>query len=284
MVAALLKRVDDLERKLAESSRNSNQPPSSDTPAQRRDCPSAPPSGRKRGGQPGHKGHKRELLPESKVTHLEDCWPEECGECGCHLPQRDAGLPERHQVVEMPSVEPDVSEYRRHSVECDGCGAITRAELPAGVPLSMLGPRLQAMIGLLTGAYKMSRRDAMTLLHDVLGVRLSLGALSEAEERVSNAIAPAVDEAITFVRAQPVKHTDATGWARNGNQARTLFTIATSVVAVYFIVADGTAATVQRFLVQSLRKQGRHVLSFLYAASANALVKLPPPSLLPSTP
>jgi transposase len=111
----------------------------------------------------------------------------------------------------------------------------------------MLGPRLIALVGLLTGGYHLSRRQAVSLLQDVLGVRVSLGALSEAEERVSAAVAPAVDEAVEFVRAQPIKHTDATGWAR-GKQARSLWTLTTALVTVFFIAADGTQDTVRMLL------------------------------------
>ena len=58
---ALTKRVAELEAKLGQNSTNSSKPPSSDGPekGQRTQAP----SGRKPGGQPGHKGHSRELVP-----------------------------------------------------------------------------------------------------------------------------------------------------------------------------------------------------------------------------
>jgi transposase len=244
MIEKLLKRVDELERKLSESSNNSNKPPSSDTPEQRQDRPKQESSGRKRGGQPGHKPHKRTFL---EPTRVEECWPEECAECGDRLQHIDTRDVYRHQVIELPEIAPLVYEYRCHAVECETCGSTNRAALPFGVPTSMVGPRLQALIGLLTGSCKMSRRDAVMLLRDVLGIPISLGALSEAEERVSDAIAPAVDEAIAHVRKQTVKHTDATGWLRAG-RPRTLITIATTLLSVYFIVANGTTSTWQRIL------------------------------------
>ena len=59
--AALQERIRDLEARLGQDSSNSSRPPSSDSPhvppKQR-----AVPSGRKRGGQPGHRGSFRALL------------------------------------------------------------------------------------------------------------------------------------------------------------------------------------------------------------------------------
>jgi transposase len=96
-----------------------------------------------------------------------------------------------------------------------------------------------ALIGLLTGDYNMSRRRAVTLLSDVLGIEISLGALSEAEERVSDAVAAPVAEVREHVADQPIKHSDATGWRQNG-EARTLWTIASAAATAFFITPDGS--------------------------------------------
>lgn len=111
----------------------------------------------------------------------------------------------------------------------------------------MFGPRLLALTALLTGTFQLGRRQAVALLGDVLGIRVSLGALSEAEERASEAVAPAVDEAREFVTAQPVKHVDATSWSRHG-VARTLGTVTTACVTVFAITTDGTRRTLRPWL------------------------------------
>ncbi len=93
MVAKLMARVADLEEKLAISSRNSSKPPSSDPPTVTRN-PKAP-SGRKPGGQPGHKRHHRELFPPEKVRSVTECKPARCGECQHGLRGND---PEPHVI------------------------------------------------------------------------------------------------------------------------------------------------------------------------------------------
>lgn len=235
-----------LRRRLDENSRNSNKPPSSDAPQQRSDRPKAPPTGRGPGGQPGHKGKRRELLPSSKVTSSTECFPDNCRRCGADLPREVDSGPIRHQIVEIPEVTPDVHEFRLHRVTCS-CGVTTCAALPAGTPAGMFGPRLLALIAVLTGSMHVSRRKVQLLLRDLLGIEVSLGCLSESEQVVSDAVAPAVDEARVHALAANVKHVDATTWYEAG-EYRSLWVLATKAVSVFYVAADGTRESLQKWL------------------------------------
>ena len=66
-VAAVRGEVGELKARLGQNSQNSSRPPSSDGPQVKRKPPREP-SGRKRGGQPGHPGHQRMLLPLEQVA------------------------------------------------------------------------------------------------------------------------------------------------------------------------------------------------------------------------
>jgi transposase len=235
-----------LEARLAQNSSNSNRPPSSDTPADRGERRKPPGSGRPRGGQRGHKGHRRELVPSEQVSRREEIFPEDCDRCGRKLPREADADPLIHQLIEFPEVAPDVTEYRMHHVACT-CGHVTCAPWPAGVSVGMCGPRLLAVISLLTGLYHLSRRQAKRFVGDILGVRISLGALSKCEERVSEAVAPVAEEAREYALEQPVKHVDATGW-RQSDSPRSLWTIGTHLVTVFCLTLDATKATVQAML------------------------------------
>jgi transposase len=241
-VAALLARIAELEAKLGQNSSNSNRPPSSDAPADREARRGKERSGLRRGGQPGHKVTKRTLLPPEKVNRTRERFPRRCRRVGCGkpLPRQPNGEPLRHQVLDVPAIVPDVTEYVLHSVACE-CGKVTRAKLPRGVPRGMCGPRLMALIGMLTGVYKLSRREAARLLSDVLGIDISLGALSESEADVSDAVAVPTEEARVYASDQSSKNVDATGW-RQAGRARTLWTIATPLVTVFSIVANASSA------------------------------------------
>src|SRR5262249_23699228 len=77
----LQRRVRDLEARLGQTSANSSRPPSSDPP-QAPARPKAPPTGRKRGGQPGHRGAHRALLPVEQVDEVVAVVPDRCRHCG----------------------------------------------------------------------------------------------------------------------------------------------------------------------------------------------------------
>ena len=119
---ALQEQVRTLEERLHQNSRNSSQPPSSDLPqSQRRKRPR---SGRRRGGQPGHRGQTRTLIPGEEVHEVVPIKPEQCA--GCHAPLWGADpTPFRHQVIEIPPIEPVVTEYQWHQLVCPACGEMT---------------------------------------------------------------------------------------------------------------------------------------------------------------
>src|SRR4051812_5562595 len=85
-ILTLQGRICELEARLGQTSANSSRPPSSDPP-QTPARPKAPPSGRKRGGQPGHHGAYRALLPIEQVDTVVAVAPEICRHCGQPLPQ-----------------------------------------------------------------------------------------------------------------------------------------------------------------------------------------------------
>jgi transposase len=201
---------------------------------------------RKRGGQPGHKPHNRELLPPEKVDEFRDLKPQKCKKCGTTLKGEDPN-PLRHQVFEVPEPKAHVTEVRRHSLWCTCCGTLNLAPLPEGVPEGSFGPRLRALVGLLTGAYRMSKRAAQEFLEDICGVSMSLGSVSACEKAVSEALAEPVEEAHEFAKRQPVKNADETGW-RERNKKAYLWTLVTSFVTIFMIRARRTERVARELL------------------------------------
>jgi len=244
-VAALTQRIAELTERLGQNSRNSHLPPSSDPPGTTGQSGGGqrPKSDRPRGGQRGHRGARRALVAADKVNDIVDLYPAECENCWAALPEQPDPNAKQSQWIEVPPLQPYIKETRRHEVSCPCCGHKTRApydehELPA----SPFGPRLMSMVALLTGVYHVSRRNTAKLLSDLVGVPISLGAVSAVEARVSDAVEPAVAEAWKRVEGAPIKHTDGTTWLKAG-AALALWTIASTAATVFKIVADGSRAT-----------------------------------------
>ncbi len=248
-VAWLMERVAKLEAenaelraRLAQTSQNSSQPPSSDPPGAPRQ--SKEPTGRTRGGQPGHKQHKRERLEPDEVVAVV---PERCGRCRQRLRGRDPS-PRIHQVIELPEIRPHVTDYELHELGCE-CGARTRASLPDGVPAGAFGPRLTAAVALCSGRYRMPKRTVKELLRDLFGIDVALGSVPKMERFVSEAIAAPVEEARVAVREQPVVHQDETGWfegPKDGRKVRAWLWVAVTAAVTVFRIARSRGAKVAK--------------------------------------
>lgn len=211
-VAELRAEVTALRARLGQHSGNSSRPPSSDPP----DAPpraKPQPRGGRRGGQKGHRGHHRSRLAPERVDHTLPHYPGACRRCGQDLAGAPVvGEPVIHQVAELPSMRAVITEHHLLQVRCPHCRAHTRGELPAGVGSSHFGPRLSAFAALLSGRFRLSRRETRALLSDLLDVPPSLGSVQARLEETSRALLPAYQEVRSAVRASAVLNVDETGW------------------------------------------------------------------------
>jgi transposase len=240
-VRALQQQIQELQHQLGQNSTNSSRPPSSDPPSVKR-RPLQPSLGRSPGGQPGHARQQRPLLPPD---HTEVLKPSQCRRCG-HALQGEDPQPLRHQVLELPKIRPQVTEYRLHRLRCPACGLATCASLPAGVPTGGQGPRLQAALALMTGAYRMSKRMVQTFCGDVLGVPVCAGQVCASEAETAAATEAVVQELRDYVREQPA-NVDETGWWQQ-RQRGWLWAVVTQAVTV-FTIALSRAGTVAQGLI-----------------------------------
>jgi transposase len=232
-VAALQRENAELRARLGQHSSNSSRPPSSDLPGTRAPA-KRPPRGRRPGGQPGHPGHQRVLLPLEQVDRVIPLVPTACRQCGEALAAAGAGDPadERQQVTELPPPRAEVTEYRLAARRCGKCGTVTRAPRPAEVGAGSFGPRLQALVALLSGRYRLSRREVVQLMSDVWGAEVALGSVVELEQATSAALAPVVAEAHTLAQQATVANVDETGW-REGRRKAWLWVMVTALLTVF---------------------------------------------------
>ncbi len=116
-----------------------------------------------------------------------------------------------------------------------------------GVARRPFGVRLTAVIALLSGRYRLSRREVRQLLRDLWQVRVSLGAVVRQEQAQSAALAPVVAEAQAAVQQAAVVNMDETGW-REDKQRAWLWTAVTAELTVFLIDRSRGGAVVEALL------------------------------------
>jgi transposase len=247
-VAQQDERIAELERRLGRNSRNSSSPPSQDPPG-------TPPrrgkdrSGRRQGGQPGHEGHGRPLLPAWAIDEVVEHWPERCA-CGHVFRDAErlaAGEPARHQVEELPVMATHVTEHRCQRVRCPDCGARQTGRLPLEVAASAFGPRLQAAIVTLSVRNRVSRRDVIECCEQLFSARISTGSVEAILQRAGDALEQPYEHLLTAVRGARHVNMDETGWRLRGER-RFLWGAFSARHAVMRIVADRHADRVGELL------------------------------------
>jgi transposase len=196
---------------------NSSLPPSATHPHDK-PPPNKPKSSRKPGAQPGHEKHQRPLLPPEQCQQVIPVLPSACRRCGKTLTGVDPE-PLRHQVWDLPEIQPLVVEYQRHRLVCS-CGCSTCGELPAGVPTGQAGPRLIAFAALLMAHFRQSKRRAALFMSTILHQPASPGWLVSLQNLAALAVTPAYDElaralpneAAPFIDESPTKQGAHKAW------------------------------------------------------------------------
>jgi transposase len=252
LVVAIIKhyeqRIAKLEEELAalkKTPRNSSLPPSTEHPHAK------PPrdqkkSKKKRGGQPGHPKHERKLIPSAECSKVVALYPDACRRCAAELQGEDPS-PLRHQVWELPRIEPEVTEYQRHRRRCACCGETTCAALPDGVPSGQSGPRLVAFVGLLMGHFRQSKRRAAFFLQDFLGMPCCPSLTVKMQNQVAAALAQPYEELKQALADQKQLNMDESP-TKQGNQRAWLWAAVAAHSAVFAIFSSRKATALPKLL------------------------------------
>jgi transposase len=244
-IKRLERRVEELERRLGMTPQNSSLPPSSQHPHVK-PAPAKPKSKRKPGGQPGHQKFERALVPPERVDETMTLKPQTCRRCGERLKGNDPD-PLRHQVWELPEIQPVITEYQRHRLTCACCGATTCAELPPGVPEGQTGPRLAAFIALLMAYFRQSRRRVGLFCETVLNTPCSPGLAVKLQDQATQALAPCYDELAQALPEESAANLDETG-SKQGRDRSWIWVAATSTFTLFAVRLTRSAEVVRELL------------------------------------
>jgi transposase len=252
-VAALRTENELLKEQLARTSANSSQPPSKNPQGFKPNRKQ--PTGKKRGGQIGHIGHERKLYPLEMCQEVIDHYPQQCSKCGVEVSGSSTQV-YRHQVVEVPPVEPIVIEHRFHQMTCTCCGQENQApEMTEIIGMGGYGSRVAAYVGLFSSQYRQSYRQIQKIMQAVFGIEMSLGTINNLRTEVSEAVSAAVKEAQSYIRQQPTVGVDETGFKqRNGdgqNAAKTsgwLWVAVTPLIICFQVILSRGSSAAQTIL------------------------------------
>jgi transposase len=228
-IATLTARVAELERQLGLNSSNSSKPPSSDglkkpprTGLRRATarCFSAwslrEKTGKKPGGQNGHKGHTLAQVekPDQVIGH----YPGKCSNRGGVPDAATSAGYRKRQVIDVPEPRPPVvTEHRAHACDCLHCGARTQAGFPEGIAAPVqYGPRIAAL-AIYPQTYHFIPEDRLAeLLKDLYEIGISTATIAAMEHRKAEELTPVAEAIAGKVKQAPVKHLDETGYRIGG--------------------------------------------------------------------
>lgn len=240
IIERLEARIADLEAKLGKNSKNSSKPPSSDQKGNT-------PVGRSCGGQKkGHKGYFRQAFPSEQVTKTIRVVPSYCDRCGSGnlVSERK---PLFHRVLDLLKIQTELTEYRLERCRCLDCGRQMRSDLPDGVTLSKIGPRLTTWIGAASCQWNLSTRNIRSMVEALTGEAFSTATIWNKEQEISRALAGAYEGISTSFRLEGWVGADETGW-RSCGQRRVLWLGSGSESVLVKILKGRSTACAQELL------------------------------------
>ena len=231
LVLGLQKIIEELQEKLAiangkgrTNSKTSSQPPSLDLiqKSEKAKDQTEKEQKKKPGGQPGHQGKTRKGF--GRVDRYEISQPETCQWCALRVTHH-AGSRELSEAISLQTQQVacliakpiEVVEYQTRSCKCLECGGIVRGSLPEGiVPGQDLNINFQALLVWLGNYGHLSYEKQQELVWELGGINIGTGTLQKTNQRVAEAVEPAINDLWEWATHRPNVHVDETPWCVMG--------------------------------------------------------------------
>ena len=181
-IATLSSEIKEPKAQRAKNSRNSSKPPSSDGYDKPKPKSTRGKSGKRSGGQNGHKGNtlKQVEHPDRIIEHP----VMHCGGCGFDLSDQRAESVERRQVFDIPPMKIKVSEHRSDIKTCPCCASRNKGVFPDHVAQPVqYGTELQAVACYLSQYQMVPLKRLQELFNDLYQIPLSQGTLDSILDR-----------------------------------------------------------------------------------------------------
>lgn len=198
------------------NSKNSSIPPSKDENRPKPNQSLRTPSGKKPGGQLGHKGKTLEMT--STPDQIIELHPDYCSECGSSLTGVASVKNLTRQVIDIPPIQAVYTEYRSYSRQCS-CGCTTKGAFPKNVnaPVSY-GHNIEALVGYFHSRQYLPFARMKETFNDVFNIPISEGGIHYLLERFAEKATPVYDIIKQQVCNSSVVGADETGAKVNGEK------------------------------------------------------------------
>lgn len=203
--------LQELQARLAKSSRNSSKPPSSDGYGKVKRTESIRKSGDKpNGGQPGHEGQT--LMASEHPDRVETHEVPSCAHCQASLADIDSVGYEERQVFEIPAIRIEVTAHRAEIKVCPACGHASKGSFPESVRQAVqYGPMVQTWASYFPNQHHIPVERTTEIFEDLVQHRVSEGTVLKASEQLDRCIEPSTDAVKGMLRDGEVLHVDESG-------------------------------------------------------------------------
>src|SRR6059058_3926443 len=181
--------LQELQARLAKSSRNSSKPPSSDGYGKVKRTTSLRKSGDKpNGGQPGHEGQT--LMASEPLDRVETYAVSSCAHCQASLAALATGGYEERQVFDIPAIRIDGTAHRAEIKVCPACGNANKGAFPAGVTHAVqYGPMVHTWASYFTNQHHIPVERTTEIFADLVQHQVSEATVLKASEQLDGCIA-----------------------------------------------------------------------------------------------
>ena len=237
-IAALKQENAELRRRLGLDSSNSSKPPSSDglNKKPRAEKPRSKSlrgkTGKKSGGQKGHKGSTlRQSETPDKTEHHQVC---ACWHCQAKLDTSNVINVDKRQVFDSPEPKLEVTEHRTDISKCPKCGKITKAPFPKGVNApAQYGPRIKAAAIYFNIQQLVPEDRTAAIMTDLFGApTLCPASITAWADKKAKDFEPVVEAIKQQLKQDHVRHLDETGF-RIGGKTQWLHTVSSTAMTCY---------------------------------------------------
>jgi transposase len=243
-VQSLTERIEQLEQQLRKNSRNSSKPPSSDGPAKPNPKSLRKRTGKKSGGQKGHKGHTLQ-----RVEHPDQSTVLPVNVCSCHADLSQI-LPigyDIRQLFELPEPKLDVLEFKSEIKICPDCGAQVKAIFPDSVKAPVqYGERFRALLVYLHHQQLLPVNRINQMMQDLYNAPVCEATILDAAKRTHGNLEPFEIAITQDLCKSPVLHVDESG-ARTAGKLHWLHVASTEFLTFYGIHEKRGAEAIDSF-------------------------------------